>query len=141
VILSNKQPRKTAVYWLSGQMTRFLSAQNKTMGKPTETKYDGWAVIPKTSIEGENPANWHIAEVKLDTLKEKIVAFNGNRATCCGRQIKENAPMPKMDSNVFYPKGDDKRLRNNLAFWQNGEDECCGNCVGHFYKDPNGSNK
>lgn len=111
------------------------------MGQPTETKYDGWAVIPKESIEGENPANWHIAEVELDASKEKIVAFNGNQTTCCGRQISKNAPMPRKNSNIFYPKGDDKRLRNNLAFWQNGKDECCGNCVGHFYKDPNGSNK
>ena len=104
-------------------------------------KYDGWAVIPKESIEGENPANWHIAEVELDASKEKIVAFNGNQTTCCGRQISKNAPMPRKNSTIFYPKGDDKRLRNNLAFWQNGKDECCGNCVGHFYKDPNGSNK
>jgi len=105
------------------------------MGKPTDTKYDGWSIIPETSIEGENPENLHIAEVKLDTLRKKIVAFNGNRTTCCGRQISKDAPMPKMNNSTFYLKGDDKRLRSNLATWQNGQYEFCGNCVGHFYKD------
>ena len=109
------------------------------MGKPTETKYDGWAVIPEKSIEGENPGNWHIAEVNLDASRKTIIAFNGNRTTCCGRQISKDAPTPKMDA--FYPKESDGKLRTNLATWQNGKYEFCGNCVGHFYKHTNTSNK
>ena len=103
------------------------------MGKPTETKYDGWVAIPASSLEGDTSENWHIAEVRLDAHKETIIAFNATRTTCCGRQISKNAPLPNM--KLFFPKGNDGSLRTNLANWQNGEFEFCGNCVGHFYKD------
>ena len=104
------------------------------MGKPTETKYDGWAAIPASSFDGDNSENWHIAEVKLDASKKTIVAFNATHTTCCGRNISKDAPLPSIKS--FFPKGSDGDLRTSLAQWQNGKYEFCGNCVGHFYKNP-----
>lgn len=103
------------------------------MGQPTETKYDGWTVIPASSLEGDRSNNFHIADVKLDETKTKIIAFNREYTACCGRHIRHNASLPTKQPK--FAKGSDDTLRTKLAEWQNREFEFCGNCVGHFYKD------
>ena len=92
---------------------------------------NGWIVVDKDQIIGGSPRNYHVVEVNIiDQEGGKLsIYINSANETCCGLKVK-NPCHYKLLSR------DEKILRKELAEMQNSGNETCGNCVGHFYADP-----
>ena len=105
-----------------------MATENKIPG------CNGWAVVQKSKLNGDDGRNYHIVEVKIQKR-------NGNEdyiaewatSTCCGLPLKQSANLANC---TFYRNEQQDDFRIQLAKWQNKGYEFCGRCVGHFYKDP-----
>lgn len=95
---------------------------------------NGWVILDKSSIIATNPRNFHVAEAIITTKpdRSKSYTLNAKRETCCGK-LRINANPKAIEA--FYQL-EVNALRNKLAELENGSRETCGNCVGHFYADP-----
>ena len=95
---------------------------------------NGWAIIPKTMLQDDDGRNFHIVEVQIETDKDgKEYISRYALKACCGLHMKRHA---NFSDCRFFRKERQNSLRLNLAEWQNTNEEHCGKCVGHFYKDP-----
>lgn len=100
----------------------------------THPRCNGWVILDKSCIIAANPRNFHVAEAHITTNLDgsRSYTLNAKRETCCGKlRINSN---PKA-INAFYQQ-EANALRDKLAALENGSLETCGNCVGHFYADP-----
>ncbi len=94
---------------------------------------NGWAIVDKNQICCSTPRNYHVAEVRIDTdiSGKKHVYLNSSNETCCKLPVKSQWSY----YGLFYAN-QANQLRTELANMQNCGKETCGNCVGHFYADP-----
>ena len=102
--------------------------------KMTHPGCNGWVILDKSCVIAANPQNFHVAEASITTNPDgsRSYTLNARRETCCG---KLQVAAPAYNIPCFY-QSEVNALRNKLAELENGSLETCGNCVGHFYADP-----
>lgn len=93
---------------------------------------NGWAIVDKNQVQCSSPKNFHVVEARITADNCGIhVYLNSSHETCCKLPIKS-----KWSYHSYYYTSQVNALRNKLADLENGSLETCGNCVGHFYADP-----
>lgn len=100
----------------------------------THQDCNGWVILDKSCIIATNPRNYHVAEARITTNPNgtRSYALNAKKETCCS---KLRAIAPTYNVPCFY-QHEVNALRTKLAELENKSFETCGNCVGHFYADP-----
>ena len=93
---------------------------------------NGWAIVDKYQIKCTSPKNFHVVEARITADNNGIsVYLNSSHETCCGLPIKS-----QWSYHSYYYASQVNALRTKLAELENNSLETCGNCVGHFYADP-----
>lgn len=100
-----------------------------------DAKCNGWAAYDPKFIEGEGPHNVHIVEARITKEDDGriLAAPNDELKTVCGAQH-----LIKDKRTYTIVATDEKVMRSELSRLQNAGVEVCGQCVAHFYADPEG---
>ena len=124
------------------QNIKNTSGTGQTNTMTTEIKHkkqgcNGWCVVTKDQLTTKDSRNYHIVEAKVyfdaKSQVNKVASYNPSLETCCGLHIIKDA---SYQTGSAFLEAEVDKLRLFLAEKQNGNWEICGNCVGHFYKDP-----
>ena len=93
---------------------------------------NGWAIVDKYQVQRYSPRNFHVVEAKIIADNSDVYVYlNSSHETCCKLPIKS-----QWRYHSYYYASQVNALRNKLAELENNSLETCGNCVSHFYADP-----
>ena len=117
-------------------MTRFLSAQNKTMDKLIEFKdktCNCWVLVFPKRLSCKSAKNIHLVEVEFNHHNNTIRRWSTH--TYCDEELIQEKKY--IEGCIFHNTLEGcHALRKKVAELQNSGYEVCGNCAGHLYADP-----